>query len=152
MIRTVIGPELFRKGMDLYFERHDGEAATIEDFVKVFADVSGQDFSQFALWYDQAGTPKVEAAFAYNAANETYTIELTQSLGATPGQSVKKPMHIPIAFGLIGPDGKDMVATSVEGGDVRGDIIHLHRSSETIAFMASRNALYRHCCAASRLP
>src|SRR5690606_27692886 len=65
MIRTIIGPELFRKGMDLYFERHDGDAATIEDFVKVFADVSGQDFSQFALWYDQAGTPKVEAAFAF---------------------------------------------------------------------------------------
>lgn len=134
MIRTIIGPDLFRKGMDLYFERHDGEAATIEDFVKVFADVSGQDFSQFALWYDQAGTPKVEAAFAYDAAKETYTIELTQSLGATPGQSVKKPMHIPIAFGLIGPDGKDMVPASVEGGDVRGDVIHLRHSSETIVF------------------
>ncbi|MBB3215541.1 aminopeptidase N [Ochrobactrum sp. RC6B] len=134
MIRTIIGPDLFRKGMDLYFERHDGDAATIEDFVKVFADVSGQDFSQFALWYDQAGTPKVEAAFAYDAAKETYTIELSQSLGATPGQSVKKPMHIPIAFGLVGPDGKDMVPASIEGGDVRGDVIHLHRSSETIVF------------------
>src|SRR5690606_34632854 len=107
MIRTIIGPELFRKGMDLYFERHDGDAATIEDFVKVFADVSGQDFSQFALWYDQAGTPKVEAAFTHDAAKETFAIELTQSLGATPGQAIKKPMHIPIAFGLIGPDGKD---------------------------------------------
>ncbi len=134
MIRTIIGPELFRKGMDLYFERHDGDAATIEDFVKVFADVSGQDFSQFALWYDQAGTPKVEAAFTHDAAKETFAIELTQSLGATPGQAVKKPMHIPIAFGLIGPDGKDMVAASVEGGDVRGDVIHLHHASETIVF------------------
>ncbi|MEJ5018761.1 aminopeptidase N [Ochrobactrum vermis] len=134
MIRTVIGPELFRKGMDLYFERHDGEAATIEDFVKVFADVSSQDFSQFALWYDQAGTPKVEAAFAYDATGETYTIELAQSLGTTPGQTVKKPMHIPIAFGLIDANGKDMIATSVEGGDVRGDTIHLHHSSETIVF------------------
>jgi len=134
MIRTIIGPDLFRKGMDLYFERHDGDAATIEDFVKVFADVSGQDFSQFALWYDQAGTPKVEAAFTYDAASESYTIEFSQSLGATPGQSVKKPMHIPIAFGLIGPDGKDMVPASVEGGDVRGDVIHLHHSSETIVF------------------
>lgn len=134
MIRTIIGPDLFRKGMDLYFERHDGEAATIEDFVKVFADVSGQDFSQFALWYDQAGTPKVAATFAYDAAKETYTIELKQSLGATPGQSVKKPMLIPIAFGLIGPDGKDMVPASIEGGDVRGDVIHLRRSSETIVF------------------
>ena len=134
MIRTIIGPDLFRKGMDLYFERHDGDAATIEDFVKVFADVSGRDFSQFALWYDQAGTPKVEAAFTYDAASESYTIEFSQSLGATPGQSVKKPMHIPIAFGLIGPDGEDMVPASVEGGDVRGDVIHLHHSSETIVF------------------
>ncbi|MPT22056.1 MAG: aminopeptidase N, partial [Starkeya sp.] len=134
MIRTIIGPHLFRKGMDLYFERHDGDAATIEDFVKVFADVSGQDFSQFALWYDQAGTPKVEAAFSYDAAKETFSIELAQSLGATPGQTVKKPMHIPIAFGLIGTDGEDMVPTSVEGGDVRGDVIHLHRPSETIVF------------------
>ncbi|WP_176037523.1 aminopeptidase N [Brucella tritici] len=134
MIHTIIGSELFRKGMDLYFERHDGEAATIEDFVKVFADVSSQDFSQFALWYDQAGTPKVEAAFAYDAAKETFTIELVQSLGATPGQTVKKPMHIPIAFGLLGSDGKDMMPTSVEGGDVRGDVIHLHRSSEKIIF------------------
>ncbi len=134
MIRTIIGPDLFRKGMDLYFERHDGDAATIEDFVKVFADISGQDFSQFALWYDQAGTPKVEAAFTYDAASESYTIEFSQSLGATPGQSVKKPMHIPIAFGLIGPDGKDMAPASVEGGDVRGDVIHLHHSSETIVF------------------
>ncbi|GAA5657668.1 MULTISPECIES: aminopeptidase N [Brucella] len=134
MIRTIIGPELFRKGMDLYFERHDGEAATIEDFIKVFADVSGQDFSQFALWYDQAGTPKVEAAFSYDAAKETFSIELAQSLGATPGQSVKKPMHIPITYGLIGSDGEDMVPTSVEGGDVRGDVIHLHRPSETIVF------------------
>src|SRR5690606_19507745 len=118
----------------LYFERHDGDAATIEDFVKVFADVSGQDFSQFALWYDQAGTPKVEAAFTHDAAKETFAIELTQSLGATPGQAIKKPMHIPIAFGLIGPDGKDMVAASVDGGDVRGDVIHLHHPSETIVF------------------
>ncbi|MFK3664762.1 aminopeptidase N [Ochrobactrum teleogrylli] len=134
MIRTIIGPDLFRKGMDLYFERHDGDAATIEDFIKVFADVSGQDFAQFALWYDQAGTPRVEADFDYDAAVETFTIRLKQALAATPGQPVKKPMHIPIAFGLIGPDGKDMEPTSVEGGDVHDHVIHLHHASETILF------------------
>jgi len=134
MIRTIIGPDLFRKGMDLYFERHDGDAATIEDFIKVFADVSGQDFSQFALWYDQSGTPKVETSFDFDAANETYTINFTQSLAPTPGQPVKKPMHIPVAFGLLGSDGKDVEASSVEGGEVHDGIIHLHSASETIIF------------------
>ncbi|MBB5704450.1 aminopeptidase N [Ochrobactrum daejeonense] len=134
MIRTVIGAELFRKGMDLYFERHDGDAATIEDFVKVFADVSGQDFSQFALWYDQAGTPKVEADFEYDAGAKNFTINFRQSLAPTPGQSVKKPMHIPVAFGLVGTDGQDMKPSSVSGGDVRDDIIHLHGTTETIVF------------------
>ncbi len=114
MIRTIVGPDLFRKGMDLYFERHDGDAATIEDFIKVFADVSGQDFSQFSLWYDQSGTPKVEASFDFNAAKETFTIEFAQSLAPTPGQPTKKPMHIPIAFGLLGADGKDIQPSSVE--------------------------------------
>lgn len=134
MIRTIIGPDLFRKGMDLYFERHDGEAATIEDFIKVFADVSGQDFSQFALWYDQSGTPKVEASFDFNAAKETFTIEFAQSLAPTPGQPTKKPMHIPIAFGLLGSDGKDIEPSLVAGGEVDDGIIHLRRSTETIVF------------------
>ncbi|MCL7999311.1 aminopeptidase N [Brucella sp. 21LCYQ03] len=134
MIRTIIGPDLFRKGMDLYFERHDGDAATIEDFIKVFADVSEQDFSQFALWYDQSGTPKVETSFDFDASNDTYTINFTQSLAPTPGQPVKKPMHIPVAFGLLGSDGKDMEATSVEGGEVNDGVIHLHSATETIIF------------------
>lgn len=134
MIHTIIGPDLFRKGMDLYFERHDGDAATIEDFIKVFADVSGQDFTQFALWYDQSGTPKVEAGFNYDAQAKTFTLNLKQSLAPTPGQPVKKPMHIPIAFGLVGPDGKDMTPTTIEGGTVRDGVIHLHDSEETIIF------------------
>ncbi|WP_343313921.1 aminopeptidase N [Brucella sp. BE17] len=134
MIRTIIGPELFRKGMDLYFERHDGDAATIEDFIKVFADVSGQDFTQFALWYDQSGTPKVKADFAYDADAKTFTLKLAQSLAPTPGQPVKKPMHIPVAFGLVGPDGSDMEPTDIEGGDVREGVIHLRKDAETITF------------------
>jgi len=134
MIRTIIGPELFRKGMDLYFKRHDGDAATIEDYIKVFADVSGQDFSQFALWYDQSGTPKVEVSFDYDSAKETFTITFAQSLAPTPGQSTKKPMHIPIAFGLLGRDGKDIQPSSVEGGDVRNGVIHLHHAQEEILF------------------
>ncbi|MBV2142668.1 aminopeptidase N [Falsochrobactrum sp. TDYN1] len=134
MIRTIIGPELFRKGMDLYFERHDGEAATIEDFIKVFADISGQDFSQFALWYDQSGTPLVQARFSHDAQQARFTIELAQTNAPTPGQPVKKPMHIPIAFGLVGPDGHDMQPTSIEGGMVRDGVIHLCHAKESIVF------------------
>lgn len=134
MIRTIIGPELFRKGMDLYFERHDGEAATIEDFIKVFADVSGQDFSQFALWYDQAGTPTVRASFSYDAEEASFTVALSQAIPPTPGQATKKPMHIPVAFGLIGPDGQDLQPSSIEGGMVRDGVIHLRHAEETITF------------------
>lgn len=134
MIRTIIGAELFRKGMDLYFERHDGDAATIEDFIKVFAEVSGQDFSQFALWYDQSGTPKVEVKFDFDAAKQSFTIELIQSLAPTPGQPTKKPMHIPVAFGLLGSDGQDLQLASIEGGEVHDGVIHLRHSSEKIVF------------------
>ncbi len=134
MIRTIIGPEKFRAGMDLYFERHDGEAATIEDFLKVFAEVSGADLSQFALWYDQAGTPRVEARFDHDAEKATFTVELKQSLAPTPGQPVKKPMHIPIAFGLVGPDGRDMTPARIEGGEAHDGVIHLRQAQESFVF------------------
>ncbi|PRD45816.1 aminopeptidase N [Phyllobacterium phragmitis] len=134
MIRTILGPELFRKGMDLYFERHDGEAATIEDFVRVFEDASGQNLSQFALWYEQAGTPNLSVSYDYDAAEKTFAIELEQSLKATPGQSRKKPMHIPIKFGLIGSDGKEIAPASATGAEVAADVIHLRQRKETVRF------------------
>ncbi|MBB2970167.1 aminopeptidase N [Mesorhizobium sp. RMAD-H1] len=134
MIRTILGADLFRKGMDLYFERHDGEAATIEDFVKAFEDASGQELSQFALWYEQAGTPNLSVSYDYDPAEKTFTIELEQSLKATPGQNRKKPMHIPIQFGLIGSDGKDIIPASATGAEVTGDVIHLRKRRETVRF------------------
>jgi aminopeptidase N len=134
MIRTILGPELFRKGMDLYFERHDGEAATIEDFIRAFEDASGRDLSQFALWYEQAGTPNLSASYEYDPAAKTFTIEFEQVLKATPGQSRKKPMHIPIEFGLIGPDGKEITPASSEGMQVAGNVIHLSQRKETVRF------------------
>mgnify|MGYP003350312003 CR=1 FL=1 len=102
MIRTLMGPQDFRKGMDLYFARHDGQAATVEDFVRCFEDVSGRDLSQFRLWYSQAGTPRVRAEGVYDASAQTYTLTLSQRLASTPGQTDKKPMQIPISVGLIG--------------------------------------------------
>ncbi len=105
MLKTLVGDEGYRKATDLYFQRHDGHAATVEDWVKCFEDACGRDLSQFRLWYVQAGTPVIEAKTTYDAAARTYTIALTQSLAPTPGQPDKKPMHIPVRVGLVGQDG-----------------------------------------------
>ncbi|MBB6305975.1 aminopeptidase N [Xanthobacter tagetidis] len=111
MLKTLLGEEGFRKGMDLYFARHDGEAATIEDFLAAFADATGRDLTQFALWYAQSGTPTLEVKGAFDAAAGTYRLDVKQSVPPTPGQSEKKPMVIPLALGLVGPDGADLPLT-----------------------------------------
>ena len=108
MQHTLLGPALFRKGMDLYFQRHDGQAVTTDDFVQAMADASGIDLSQFRRWYEQAGTPQVEAAAEYDAAAKRYVLTLKQSCAPTPGQETKLPFHIPFALGLVGPDGADL--------------------------------------------
>ncbi|MGR7993724.1 aminopeptidase N [Xanthobacter sp. ZOL 2024] len=108
MLKTLLGDDGFRAGMDLYFKRHDGEAATIEDFVAAFADATGRDLSQFALWYEQSGTPVLTVNGTYDAAAGTYRLDVAQSVPPTPGQTDKKPMVIPLVLGLVGPDGKDM--------------------------------------------
>src|SRR5438309_5492392 len=96
MLHTVLGPEKFRKGTDLYFERHDGEAATCDDFVKALEDGSGIDLGAFKIWYSQAGTPKVSARLEHDAASKTATLHLAQHEDATPGQAIKQPMPIPL--------------------------------------------------------
>jgi aminopeptidase N len=108
MIKVLLGPDLFRKGMDLYFARHDGEAATVEQFVQCFADISGRDFSQFMLWYTQAGTPEVTIAPRYDARAKTFRLDIAQTVPPTPGQPEKRPMVIPLAIGLVGKDGGDL--------------------------------------------
>lgn len=108
MIQTLIGKPAFRRGMDLYFARHDGQAVTCDDFVAAMADVSGADFSQFMRWYEQAGTPHVVAAGRYDAANHRYILSLSQSCAVAPGQPAKPLYQIPVAVGLVGPDGKDL--------------------------------------------
>ena len=97
MVQTLIGREKFRAGMDLYFARHDGEAATVEQFIQCFADASGRDMTQFMRWYSQAGTPEVTVAGRYDAARKTYTLEAKQSVPPTPGQPTKAPMVIPLS-------------------------------------------------------
>jgi aminopeptidase N len=105
MMRQIIGPENFRKGMDLYIARHDNQAVTIEDFVAAMQDASGIDLSRFSRWYAQAGTPELAVADAFDAATGRYSLTLTQSTPATPGQPDKLPVPMPVAMGLLSPDG-----------------------------------------------
>jgi aminopeptidase N len=134
MIATLLGKDLFKKGMDLYFERHDGEAATVEDFVACFAEVSGRDLTQFSLWYHQAGTPLVTASCTYDAAARTFTLSLEQMVPPTPGQSTKESMHIPLRLGLISEDGQPMVPGEVTGAEFTKDVLHLTERSQTVVF------------------
>ena len=134
MLKTVLGDAGFRAGMDLYFQRHDGQAVTIEDFLAAFADSTGADLTQFKFWYQQAGTPRVRAAGAYDAKAKTYTLSLSQATSPTPGQPVKRPLHIPVRFGLVGQNGADLAYEKVEGGNVTGDVINLTAAEQTLVF------------------
>jgi aminopeptidase N len=108
MLHTLVGSDGFRRGMDLYFKRHDGQAVTCDDFVAAIADANGRDLGQFKRWYSQAGTPHVRATGVYDPFKQTYELTLEQTTPATPGQPAKEPFHIPFAIGLIGADGRDM--------------------------------------------
>jgi aminopeptidase N len=134
MIATILGRDDFKKGMDLYFERHDGDASTVEDFVKCFEDASGRDLSQFALWYHQAGTPQITVSSSYDASAKTLSLSLEQMIPATPGQSAKEPMHIPLRFSLISENGAEATAAAISGGQVSGDVLHLTDRAQTFTF------------------
>ncbi|TAJ97787.1 MAG: aminopeptidase N [Reyranella sp.] len=108
MMHTLLGPERFRKGIDLYFQRHDGQAVTCDDFASAMEDASGVDLAQFRLWYAQAGTPDVRVEGRYDAAAKRYTLTVGQHLRPTPGQPEKKPMHIPLSVGLLDGAGRDL--------------------------------------------
>ncbi|WP_207884337.1 aminopeptidase N [Pseudomonas sp. 30_B] len=101
MIHTLLGADGFRKGTDLYFERHDGQAVTCDDFVKAMEDANGVDLTQFKRWYSQSGTPRLAVEERFDAAAQSYTLTFRQSCPATPGQSEKQPFVIPVQMGLI---------------------------------------------------
>ncbi len=111
MLHTLIGADGFRKGSDLYFERHDGQAVTTDDFVKAMEDANGIALNQFRLWYSQAGTPHLVATEFYDDKSGQYSLTFEQNCPDTPDQSHKAPMHIPIAIGLLGQDGKELSFT-----------------------------------------
>jgi len=133
MLATLIGPETYRKATDLYFARHDGEAARVEDFLACFADTSGLDLTQFALWYEQAGTPVVEIKDEYDEQTQRYTLKLSQHTPPTPTQDEKEPVVIPIRFGLLGSDGKEIEAATA-GDLVKEDCIILREKEAVVAF------------------
>ena len=108
MIALLLGPEKFRAGSDLYFDRHDGQAVTTEDFVKAMEDASGIDLGQFRNWYYQAGTPVVSVRSEFDVDSQRYTLHVNQSCPDTPGQSNKKPLTVPLRLGLLGSDGNDL--------------------------------------------
>ncbi|MFN3513650.1 MAG: aminopeptidase N [Phenylobacterium sp.] len=108
MLKTLIGADAFRKGTDLYFERWDGHATTVEAFIECFAEASGQDLSDFFAWYEQAGTPKLTLSHAYDPAAKRLEIELSQETAPTPGQPEKRPLPIPVTLGLLDRDGRTL--------------------------------------------
>ncbi|MDB5822393.1 MAG: pepN [Herminiimonas sp.] len=108
MYQTLFGRDGFRKGMDLYFERHDGQAVTCDDFRAAMVDANGRSLDQFERWYSQAGTPRVKVEMRHDAADKACFITLSQSCPATPGQDQKLPFHIPVAIGLLDAEGRDI--------------------------------------------
>lgn len=137
MLKTLVGDETYRKATDLYFSRHDGQAATVEDWVKCFEDASGRDLSQFRLWYAQAGTPVIAAHGVYDADAKTYALTLKQSLRPTPGQPEKLPMHIPVRLGLTGKSGTALPLT-LEGENATGPqerVLELTAAEQSFTFV-----------------
>jgi aminopeptidase N len=137
MQHSLLGADAFRRGMDLYFQRHDGHAVTCDDFVQAMQDASGMDLAQFRRWYAQAGTPVVSARGRYDARSRTYVLDLAQRTSPTPGQPRKQPFHIPVSIGLVGPDGRDLPlrlageATATQGTRV----LSLTQASQTFRFV-----------------
>jgi aminopeptidase N len=109
MLKALVGDSGYKRALDLYFDRHDGDAATIEDWLKVFEDATDRDLSQFKLWYSEAGTPRLKVTDAWD--NGVYTLTFTQTNPPTPGQPEKQPKVIPIKVGLLNPNGDEVVPT-----------------------------------------
>lgn len=131
MIHTLLGPERFRRGTDLYFERHDGQAVTCEDFVKAMEDASGVDLAQFRRWYEQAGTPTLQVSSVFDAATSTLTLTLAQNTAPTPGQPLKHALHMPVRTALLDDEGNELAST-LHGGPREARVEHLLELTESV--------------------
>ncbi len=134
MIETILGPKKFRAGMDLYFDRHDGDAATIEDFLKCFEDASGQSLAHFKLWYSQSGTPELVCEFSHDPATKTAELVVHQNIRATHAQPKKEPLFIPLSLGLIGGNGHDIKLELESGAEVRPGVLAVTAAAQTFKF------------------
>ena len=134
MLHTLLGPQLFRAGMDLYFERHDGQAVTCDDFLAAMSQVSGRDLQQFKRWYSQAGTPVLTISDCYNDKSGEYQLSISQKTPATPGQEKKEPFHIPILIGLLDSKGRDFVTEIEIPYETRNSSVLLELKEEQQSF------------------
>ncbi|MFD0986792.1 aminopeptidase N [Methyloligella solikamskensis] len=134
MLQTMLGRDDFRKGLDLYFERHDGQAVTVEDFLAALADASGKDLSEFMHWYNQAGTPELACSLDYDQQSKTATLNVSQILPATPGQPNKEPMPIPLRIGLLGPNGDDLPLTLEDGTELSDGLLEVTEREQSFTF------------------
>lgn len=134
MMLTMLGRDTFRDGADLFFERHDGEAATVEDFLSCMTDASGRDLIQFSKWYEQAGTPIVNVKTSYNAEAQEFTAEISQHTPDTPGQTNKPPLHMPLALGLLSRDGNELPLLTKENVLLHDGVLELTDSALTLTF------------------
>jgi aminopeptidase N len=136
MLHALVGRDGFRRGLALYIERHDGQAVTCEDFVQAMQDASGLELAQFRLWYSQSGTPELAVEGRYDAVSRQYVMTVRQRLPPTPGQSRKRPMHIPLAVGLLDRAGHDLplrlAGEAAPGGTTR--VLGIRRTYETFIF------------------
>ncbi|CAM3635872.1 aminopeptidase N [Parendozoicomonas haliclonae] len=138
MIHSIVGSEGFRKGSDLYFDRHDGQAVTTEDFVAAMEDANGVDLSQFKRWYSQAGTPVLDVSDSYDEDAQEYSLTIKQSCPATPGQDTKLPFHIPVAIGLLDGEGEPM---PLNGEGETTVVLDLKEPEQTFTFKADERPL-----------
>ncbi|OUM32574.1 aminopeptidase N [Pseudomonas sp. 1239] len=137
MVHTLLGAEGFRKGSDLYFERHDGQAVTCDDFIKAMEDANGVDLTQFKRWYSQAGTPRLNVSEAYDAAAQTYSLTFSQSCPATPDKVEKQPFVIPVELGLLDAQGND-IALRLQGETQAGAttrVLSVTEAEQTFTFV-----------------
>ncbi len=144
MLRTLIGAAAFRRGMELYIARHDGQAVTTDDFVQAMADAAGRDLTRFRRWYSQAGTPVLRIEAAYDPDALEYTLRVRQSCAPTPGQPVKEPLHIPLSVALLDAQGKEMplqlVGERTPAGTAR--VLELTEEAHAFRFLNIRERPY----------
>ena len=134
MLHTLLGEEAFRRGSDLYFERHDGKAATVEDFLAAMSEVSGRDLDQFSRWYSQAGTPVISIVECWDPPSGTFSARISQSTPASAGQSTKRPLHVPLRYALYDGDGNSIDAAVEADCQQRSGLLELTEAVHQVSW------------------